>query len=251
MKFTGRLCWFCFALLVSPAVYADGATWLLRAEMGVATQTRNDVRIPGDDGDKFSLTDLAGNGPFPAVRLEWMYDVAPKHQFRVLLAPFEYTETGSLQTPIRFVDKTFQPGVATEASYRFNSYRFSYRYLFYQGPRWQWRGGVTAKIRDAEISLKQGTTRAAKDDLGVVPLISLYGTASLNERWRLILDADGLVGPGGRAIDLGVFAEYEFAGPWTAGIGYRTLEGGADNDAVYNFAWFNYAMVTLSYRGGQ
>jgi hypothetical protein len=26
-------------------------------------------------------------------------------------------------------------------------------------------------------------------------------------------------------------------------VGYRMLEGGADNDAVYGFAWLHYAVV--------
>jgi hypothetical protein len=34
-------------------------------------------------------------------------------------------------------------------------------------------------------------------------------------------------------------------------FGYRTVEGGADVDAVYNFAWFNYAVVSGSYRWGK
>lgn len=30
--------------------------------------------------------------------------------------------------------------------------------------------------------------------------------------------------------------------------GYRTLEGGADNDSLYTFAWLHYAVVGLGYR---
>jgi len=32
------------------------------------------------------------------------------------------------------------------------------------------------------------------------------------------------------------------------GAGLRTLEGGADNEQVYNFTWFNYALVTADYQ---
>ena len=50
---------------------------------------------------------------------------------------------------------------------------------------------------------------------------------------------DALAGGPGRAIDLGLRLDYQ-AGPcWTIGAGFRTLEGGADTDEVYNFAWFN------------
>jgi hypothetical protein len=30
--------------------------------------------------------------------------------------------------------------------------------------------------------------------------------------------------------------------------GYRTVEGGADVDEVYNFAWLHYAVLSASYR---
>ena len=35
---------------------------------------------------------------------------------------------------------------------------------------------------------------------------------------------------------------------WTVTVGYRTLEGGADVDDVYNFAWFHYAVASAVYR---
>ena len=60
------------------------------------------------------------------------------------------------------------------------------------------------------------------------------------------LDLDGLFAPQGRAIDLALFVErkleaqgYSFLG------GYRTVEGGADNDQVYNFAWLHYLTLGL------
>ena len=35
---------------------------------------------------------------------------------------------------------------------------------------------------------------------------------------------------------------------WYAGAGYRVLEGGADNDTAYNFAWFNFVFFSIGYR---
>jgi hypothetical protein len=31
-------------------------------------------------------------------------------------------------------------------------------------------------------------------------------------------------------------------------LGYRTLEGGADTDDVYNFAWFNTVSMSATYQ---
>ncbi len=43
-------------------------------------------------------------------------------------------------------------------------------------------------------------------------------------------------------------AQYGFVSGWYAAAGYRTLEGGADNDDVYAFAWLHYAQVSVGRR---
>jgi hypothetical protein len=149
---------------------------------------------------------------------------------------------------IFFVDQSFGAGQKTAFTYQFNSYRVSYRYLYRDSPAWRlWLGG-TLKIRDAEIALRQGTVRAKDSNVGFVPLFNVYSDYRLDPRWRFIADFDGLVGPQGRAIDLGLKFIYDLDKHWYLGAGYRTLEGGADNDEVYNFAWFNYALVSVGYR---
>ena len=222
--------------------------WQLGVEAGPVWQSRNDVRKPGDTGTRFSLTELAGEGPFPFVRLELFYNINKRHSLRFLLAPFEYSESGVLSKDVFFVDQTFDAGQTTEASYRFNSYRATWRYLFFQDEKWQWRVGATAKIRDAEIALQQDGKTSSDSNVGIVPLLYLYGEYRLADRWRFIIDFDGLASPQGRALDLGLFARYDINRQWYVGGGYRTLEGGADNSNIYNFAWFNYLSLSAGYR---
>jgi hypothetical protein len=240
-----------FGMLLFPVSSTAGSEkllWDIDIEAGPVWQTRNDVQIPGDSGTRFSLDDLAGTGPFPFYRLQLTYEIKPRHSLRFLLAPFEYHESGVFGDDVFFVDQTFAAGLQTEAGYRFNSYRATYRYLFYQGEAWRWHVGVTAKIRDAEITLKQDGKFASDSDTGLVPLLYLFGEYQLTDRWRFILDFDGLASPQGRAADLGLFAHYDITRQWYAGGGYRLLEGGADNDEVYNFAWFNYLLLSAGYR---
>jgi hypothetical protein len=237
-------------LLISAAANAtdEDLRWSFGVEAGPVWQSRNDVQIPGDTGTRFSLADLAGEGPYPFVRLELVYDINKRHSLRFLLAPFEYSESGVLTEDVFFVDQTFNAGQTTEASYRFNSYRATWRYLFFQNEKWQWRVGATAKIRDAEIKLKQDGRSSSDSNVGIVPLLNLYGEYQMADRWRFVIDFDGLASPQGRALDLGLFAYYDINSRWYAGGGYRTLEGGADNDTVYNFAWFNYLSLSAGYR---
>ncbi len=104
---------------------------------------------------------------------------------------------------------------------------------------------MTAKVRDAKIALRQGPTSSQDDDLGFVPLLYFRADWSLADRWHFIFDIDALAGGPGRAIDLAVKLGYDISPRWAVTVGYRTVEGGADVDRVYNFAWFNWAAASV------
>ncbi len=239
---------FVISTVSSLKVMATDNRWNFNIETGAVWQQRNDVQIPSDTGTRFSLVDLVGEGPFAFYRLELFYDLKPRHQLRFLIAPLSYSDSGVLDEDVFFVDQTFSAGQPTEATYEFNSYRFTYRYLFFNDLKWRWWIGGTLKIRDAKIALQQGNVFTEDTDVGLVPLINLYGDYQFAEKWRFIVDFDGLVGPQGRAIDLGLKVQYDINKQWYLGGGFRTLEGGADNDEVYNFSWFNYAVFNAGYR---
>jgi hypothetical protein len=42
--------------------------------------------------------------------------------------------------------------------------------------------------------------------------------------------------------------KYDLSKNWTLAAGYRTLEGGADVDDVYTFAWLHYATASIAFR---
>jgi len=243
------------ALAAAPSAAGaqDEAKFLVEFELGPAWQSRNDVEVPNDGtATRFSLVDLVGKGPWAAGRVYFTWNITERHGVRFLAAPLSYTETGTFDTPVTFVDRTFAAGVPTEATYQFNSWRVSYRYRFHRGERWRWWVGFTAKIRDAEVRLSQPTTGTAKKtDLGFVPLAHLSGDFRFANRWRFLLDLDALAGGPGRAEDLSLKVGYDVGEHWTVTGGYRTVEGGVDIDDVYNFAWFNYAVVSGVYRWGQ
>ncbi len=237
-------------LMVPVAVDAgDDSRFMLELEAGPVWQTSNDVQIPNSEaGTRFSLEELAGRGPWPAGRVYFTWNINTRHGLRLLLAPLTYTETGTFGEPVEFAGKSFEPGAPTDATYKFNSWRLSYRYRFKDGERWKLWVGFTAKIRDAKIELRQGDTTSKDDDFGFVPLLHLAADCRMTERWHFIADLDGLAGGPGRAIDLGLKFGYDLNDHWSLAAGYRTVEGGADVDEVYNFAWFNSAVVSAVYR---
>jgi hypothetical protein len=244
-----------FLLLAPPgeaATPTSDTRFEIELEAGPVWQSRNDVEIPNDGtATRFSLKDLVGEGPWPAGRFYFTWNIAGRHSVRFLLAPLSYTESGTFEDPVIFAGETYAPDLATEATYQFNSWRATYRYQFKRGDRWNWWVGFTAKARDAKIELQQGSTSSQDTDLGFVPLVYLRGDYRFAERWHLMLELDALGGGPGRAEDLSLKLGYDLGDPWTVSFGYRTVEGGADVDAVYNFAWFNYAVVSGSYRWGK
>lgn len=222
---------------------------VLETELGATWLSRNDVQIPNTNmGSRFALDEITGSGPRPSARVNLLWNINEKHGLRFLLAPLSFTERNILDSDVAFAGSDFQAGESIESSYAFNSWRASYRYHMVDQDRWDlWLGG-TLNIRDAEIELRQGQTTANDDDVGVVPLLYVATRYRLADRWHLNAELDALAGGPGRAIDLGVRLEYTLNKRWAIGAGYRGLEGGADTDDVYNFAWFNSFTLSAMYK---
>lgn len=236
-------------LLASPVSGQTTPTFLLELEGGPVWQSRNEVQIPNDErGTRFSLDEVVGQGPWPAARFYVTWNINRRHGLRVLLAPLSVTETGSLPGPTGFAGETFQPDEPVDATYKFNSWRLNYRYRFVDRRSLSIWVGFTAKIRDAKVELRQSGNSARDTDLGFVPLLYLAAQRELDPSWHLLFDFNGLAGGPGRAFDAALKLGYEVNDRWALRLGYRTLEGGADVESVYNFAWLHYALISAAYR---
>lgn len=218
----------------------------LELETGGAWLSRNDVRIPSEHGDRFALDEVLGSGPYGFLRLTLRADLDERHRVRLLYAPLRIEERGALDEPVHFAGSDFEAG-EVEARYQFDTSRLTYAYRVRATGRGDLWAGITALRRDAEIRLAQNGTVARDTDIGFVPLLHLAGHYQLTPAWLLAFNFDGLLGPDGRAFDLGVQLRYRPDPNWYLSLGYRTLEGGVDNDEVYNFAWVNYATVGVGY----
>lgn len=208
----------------------------------------NDVRIPGNSGSKLSLTkDLAADS-FPAFRARYTVTFAGKHELGLLAAFLTMRSDGTLDRPVDFNGTTFPAGTALDASFKFNSYRLMYRYLLLDSPRFQFRAGLSVKVRDAAIRLEGGGQESENTDLGVVPLLSFNATWFAHPSLHIVLDGDALAAPQGRAEDVLLAAVVPVNDHVSLKAGYRILEGGADNDKVYTFSLFQYAVAGMVVR---
>ncbi len=214
-------------------------------EGGVAWGGYNDVRIPPETGTEFSLTEDLASDPASFIRLRLGVRVGDRHTLSLLAAPLRISSEGRFDRTVHYQGVDFPAGEEISATYRFDSYRLTYRYSVYQSDRLRADIGVTAKIRDAEIELMTTELQASKTNVGVVPLISFALCWQMADAWNLILDGDALASPGGqgRAEDVFVGVQRALRPGLAVRAGYRILEGGADVDEVYNFAVVHYASV--------
>ena len=212
-------------------------------ESGLVKSGYNDVRIPGDKGILFSFSEelKSDNEFFYRIRLN--YKFLERHNLSVLYAPLTITAKGTFNKDVIFTDKTFLSNTETEGSYKFNSYRLTYRYDLYLGETIEFGLGLTGKIRDAEIILKNNQQEATNDNVGFVPLINFRFFLKISDQFGFLLTGDALAAPQGRAEDILAAFTYSATDKINIKLGYRILEGGADNDKVYTFSLFHYASL--------
>lgn len=228
------------ALFTTLQVFASDLS--LQVETGAVWQHQNDVKITPQNGTLVEF-DHFNQGPFFHYRLDFIYKFNDKHALRGVYAPFNIRVSDKITAPVSFNNQTFAAGQDLTINYKFNSYRLGYLYKLYDSSSLVFNIGATLKVRDAKIEFVQNSTKTKYDNVGLVPLLFVSLDYEMSNSWNLHSDMDFAAAPQGRAIDLTVKARKELSKNSQLGFGVRSLEGGADNDKVYTFSWFNYLVV--------
>lgn len=226
-------------LIVSLSLPAAAFELSAELESGAVDTVYNDVRIPGNGGSSISLTDLGDPGlqPYYRITAGWTYG---NHSVGGLYAPLSLTYRGTLNQDLVFRGETFAAGSRASVLFRFDSYRVHYRYRFFHTESFSASGGITGKIRDAEIRVKGSAGTVSKKNTGFVPLLSFRLRYQPTAFLAFTLDGDALAAPQGRAEDVLLSVSWILNDHAELYTGYRILEGGADNDEVYTFSMFQY-----------
>jgi hypothetical protein len=235
----------CLALFLSFNAFSLNGQASLDLETGAVGTGYNNVRIPGDQGTLFSMKNDLISKTEIFFRLRANYTIRSRHTLSILYAPLETTSKGKVSYDILFEGVTFPANTNITGTYKFNSYRLTYRYEIVLKPKFEFGLGFTAKIRDAKIALASAGMTSEKTNVGFVPIINFRMLWKPDDKFGLLLEGDALAAPQGRAEDILIAATYRISDRLGLKAGYRILEGGADNDEVYNFALFNYASVGL------
>jgi len=235
-----------FILLVNMSAVPAG--WQVDVETGLAVSNYNNVRIPGNTGTKLSLSrDLdIDQTVFWRARFSRMF--GDKHSLSLSIAPLTFNAEGRLEKDLKFAGDEFAANTFVKAKYRFDSYRLTYRYDFYRRDRLRLGIGFTGKTRDAAIGVEGGGQKAEKTNTGFVPLINFRAQWTISSHFGALLDGDALAAPQGRAEDVLLALTTSTSKNLQFKIGYRLLEGGADNDEVYTFSLVNYLVLGTVWR---
>ncbi len=203
----------------------------------------NKVQIPNKSGTLVNLPEQLKLDQSAFYRIRASYRIANRHNISALFAPLTVHYRGALSQNTNFNNSNFIAGQPLNVDYKFNSYRLTYRYDFLANGKWRIGAGITGKIRDADIRFKSEFADTHYDNLGFVPLINFYASWKPAYHWSLILEGDALAAKQGRAEDIFGGVAYNFNNTIGIKLGYRMLEGGADNDKIYNFNLINYASL--------
>lgn len=230
--------------------FSYSADWFLDFETGLVSSGYNNVRIPNATGTLLSLSEDLDIQSKAFFRLRAGVELGKRHVVSLFAAPLTLSAEGQLDQEIFFFEELFASGVPLDAVYTFNSYRATYRYNIVRSSKWKVGIGFTAKIRDAVIKVESPNKSSEKANVGFVPLLNFRIEYFISPKIRALLEGDALASPGGqgRAEDilLGILVK---AGPgWDLKAGYRMVEGGADVDEVYNFAWLNFYSIGTIFR---
>ena len=241
--------WIAVPLFILSAVFLVtdpvSAEYIVNLQGAAVFTEKNDIRIPGDSGTKFSLSDDLQADTEYTGRLEAGYIHKAKDYFGIVIAPLSVDSHGPVDRNIDYAGTTFPAGTDLKATFRFDSYRFTWRRKLVSRDDLDVWLGVSGNIRDAEITVEGGGQRATKANTGFVPLINFLVDWRFAKPWSFRAAGDALVGPQGRAEDVLFAVLYDVGAATKVFAGYRILEGGADNDEVYTFSLFSYAVAGM------
>lgn len=237
-----------FAVCVLLVAHDAGAEYVLNLQGGAVFTEKNDIRIPGDSGTKFSLSDDLSADTEYTGRLEAGYLHQGRDYVGIVIAPLSVDSRGRLDRDITYAGTTFPAGTDLDATFRFDSYRITWRRKLVSKENFDLWLGLSGNIRDASITVEGGGQRGEKTNTGFVPLINFLVDWRFSHPWSLRIAGDALAGPQGRAEDVLVAMLYDVNASTKVFGGYRMLEGGADNDEVYTFSLFHYAVFGAEFR---
>lgn len=225
---------------------STNAQTFVNLESGALFTDVNNIRN-GNQGTLFSLKNDFQTPVSPFLRLRVGYLINGKNHFSVLYAPLKIRVNSTIEKDILFEGEYFKDNILIEAVYKFNSYRLTYNRRIITKDNFKFGLGLSAKIRDAGVSLKNSELLSENFSIGFAPLINLLVNWDISKKMGVDFFGEGIIASKGRAIDLSLSGRYSLTKNLQGNIGYRILEGGSDGTNRYNFIRLHFIFASFNY----
>jgi hypothetical protein len=213
---------------------------------------RNEVQSPssGNAGTLFDLADLEKiDDPTIAsiVRIEWT--LAPAHDLRFVIAPFEVRDRAEFAAPVSFDGVTYAAGVTTQVDYRFYDYRIGYRYALNPQDALVARIGVTLQAARSSFNLDDGAGRHTEvSHWTVLPLAHGSAVWRFASKWRAEASVEGMDLDDAGFVEIEATLRYRPDDAWEIAAGYASRRFRLDMTTLWNEASYRLPFLLLAHR---
>ncbi len=229
-------------------LYKDNSTFarhIFDIESGSIHQSTNKIGS-GTGSQKIDLLSLENKSQSYS-RFSYYFNIDRKNSIRFLIAPFNSSGSGYLPQSTEYKGQMFNAIDPLYYSYKFNSYRLTYRRNVFESRDLLIRIGITGKIRDAHVKLFQGDASSINTNIGFVPLLHFNIEYKPFEKFKFIFEGDVAGSKYGRAMDVSLSGKYDIQNDLHLSCGYRILEGGVMMKDNYNRVLINYYFLGLGF----
>lgn len=223
-------------------------------ETGLINTGYNDVRVPGEEGNLFSLKDDLKPEQAFHFRFRLTQPLAAKHRLIFMYAPLKVKSSGEIERENTGDDFVFQEmlvpadlisDITFEGEYRLDTYRQTYLFDLLTLKNTVLSGGASVEIRDEAIKINNADRYGRKTDTNVVFSVNFRAQSNLNEKLALVADGNVLIDSKNRAEDIFLGASYKILKDSKFNIGYRLIERETDKPEIYNSAMFHLLTVGI------
>jgi membrane-associated phospholipid phosphatase len=216
--------------------------WSYNWEFGPALLIRNEIQAPAETGTFFDLDDFdKQDDPTTTSAAMISVNVKEKHDFWVILNPFEGRDQGTFKEPVRFGGKLFPADTLTYSAWRLEDLRVGYNYHLLDPNKWDFRVGASVAALWTSIKLQTANEQVSAEvkDFVVMPLVRLYLSYHFSEHFELSFDVEGMQISTDRLVDSGFGIYWTISRHWTAWVGYRFYDKDIKTDDLFNQVSYN------------
>ncbi len=219
--------------------------WSYNWDFGPALLIRNEVRAPDATGTLFDLYNFdKQDDPTTTSAAMIAVTIKEKHNFWVMVNPFEARDQGKFTEPVRFGGKLFPADSLTYSAWRLEDLRLGYDYSLMDQKTWELRVGASLAALWTSIKLQTANEQVAAQvkDFVMLPLARLYLSYHFSEHFEIYIDAEGMQISTDRLVDSGIGFNWFINHHWSAWVGYRFYDKDITTDDLFNQVSYN-AMV--------